>query len=189
VGGGFPALGVRVVNVLVEGDRGPVLRHFDQMVAVQQPPDEERVAEHRGSHVVRQPQPPQGVGPFADKVFDHLEKRPRRIVAQQHVQPLDHLAAERLKRGEPLFHRRNSGLEGIEQPQHGPGHANGAGVDQLADSARVQVSGGGGRSAAAVPPGGDRLVHRLDQLIVRRVEQKFRFLKSHMLNAPGFADW
>ncbi|MPN55048.1 hypothetical protein SDC9_202727 [bioreactor metagenome] len=128
---------------------------------------------------MRQPEFPQRVGPLADEVFDHLKERARRVVPEQYVQSVDHFAAERLKGGEPLFHCGDPGFEGVEQPEHGPGHADGARLDQLPDSARMEVLGESGHASAARPPSGNGFIDRLYQCVVRCVKQKFRLRKAH----------
>ena len=179
VGRRLAPLRIRVVHMLVKGERRPVLRHFDQMVPAQQPADEQRIAEHRRAHVVREAQSPQRIDPLADQVLDDLQKRAGRVVAQQHVEPLDDLVAERLQRGETLLHGRNAGLEGVEQPQHGPGHPDRARLRKLPDAARMQILREFGRATAARAITGHGLIHGAHQLVVGGVKQQFRFPELH----------
>lgn len=67
------------------------------------------------------------------------QKRAGRVVAQQHVEPLDDLVAERLQRGRDAPPCRNAGLEGVEQPQHVRVIRTGARLRKLPDAARMQI--------------------------------------------------
>ena len=173
------------MNVLVECDRSPALGHLDQVITPEQPPDEQRIAEHRRAHIMREPQPSQRIMPFSHQIFDDLQQCPRRVVAQQHVESFDHFVAQRLQRREPLLHRRDSGLERIEQPEHRPGHAHRARLGQLPDSARMQINRKFRRTPSTGAPGGERFVHRVQQFTVGRVKQKTVDFSFHALVADA----
>ena len=97
----LPPLGVGIVDMGVKRQLGPAFRHFKQIIALQQPADEARLAEQRPPQFMCQLQTADLIGPFADQLLHQLQQHPGGIVPKPAADPGDHFIVQRLKRSPP----------------------------------------------------------------------------------------
>ena len=137
VGGGFAALGVGVMDVVIEGDLVPLLGHLQEMVALQLLADQARSA--RGGHpeVMGQFELPFGIPLDPDELLHGLEEDPGRVVAQRTVGDVHHLVVEGPEGAQAVVGFAD--LQGMEEVGHGVGDAEPLGGGHLLDAVGVQV--------------------------------------------------
>ncbi len=139
VRGGFAALGVGVVHMVVEGDLALVFRHFQQVVARQVSADDARLsgtglAEVAGEHELGGRVP---VG--ADHVLHELHQHAARVGAQAVLGRAQHLGVQAAKGGQAVLGLAR--FQRSQQVHHGISDAQTARGRHLLDAVRVHVGG------------------------------------------------
>ncbi len=174
VGRRLAPLGVRVVDVVVEGDLVPALRHLEQVVPGELTPHRAGTAGGRGEELVRDLDlvPRIAVG-LAYQVLHRLEQRAPGVAGHRFAAPLDQLLAERTQRDQPVL--GPIALERVEQLDDRVGDAPLPRGGELVDAARVQV--GVEQPARPLPLLGcaHELVDSLNELEILIIEEKERF--------------
>ena len=139
--GTLAALGVGIMDVVVEGLLVPGFGHLQQMIAAQQRADDVGRAAHRLVEIVGQRQLDMDVRRGADQIFHDLDQDAGRVL-----------------------------LQALQQDDDGAGDAHAGVRGQLDDAARMQAFFRLGQAHGHVA-GGHETVDQLDQLVVLQVEQ------------------
>ena len=164
--GVFAALGVGVVDVVVEGELVLRLGHLQQVALGEQPAHHAGLAGRGGAKVVGQLQAAARVAPGAHEVLHDLEQHPGRVFFQARFGRGQHLVAQGAQGGKPALHLAR--VQGAEQARGGVGDAQFARRGHLLDAVRVQV---GGEQAAHARGGmAQHVVHECEQRPVAPVE-------------------
>ena len=166
----FAALGVGVVDVVVEGDLGPGLGHLQEVVALELASDQGGATRERGEEVVGQAQLLVEIAVLADQRLHDREQDARGVVAQAGVAAHEDFVAQGAQRGDAFV--RLAGFEGGEQLNQGVGDALVNGRGEHLDAARVQVGVEEWVELVWAGLGRDSLVHEFDQLAIGRVEKE-----------------
>ena len=139
VRGGFTALGVGVVHVVVKGKLIPVFRHFRQVVARKHAPHHSGRALHRAAEVVRQLELFQLVAVGAHHAFHDLHQGSCRISPQCRMRAVEHLVVQGLERQQAVTGLGAPGLKIAQQVDDRIGHAGNRRGHQFLDAMRVQA--------------------------------------------------
>ena len=137
VRGTFAALGVHVVDMVVEGDLVPGLVHLRQVVALEEPAHDARRALGGGPEVVGQLELALLLAVGAHDALHNLHEHAGRVAPQGRVGAAQDLVVEHLEAQEAVSGLDAAGLEVAEQVGHRIGHAGHGRVHQLLDAVRV----------------------------------------------------
>ena len=171
--GALAALGVGIMDVVVEGLLVPGFGHLQQMIAAQQRADDVGRAAHRLVEIVGQRQLDMDVRRGADQVFHDLDQDAGRILLQAGKGGVEDLVMQTAQGLQALL--RTAGLQALQQDDDGAGDAHAGVRGQLDDAARMQAFFRLGQAHGHVA-GGHETVDQLDQLMVLQVEQPGRLL-------------
>ena len=178
VGRGFAALGVDVVDMVVEGDLVPFLGHFQEVVTLELPADDPRVAGGCRPEVVRQFELPAGVAVGPDQLLHGLQQHPGGVFGHGPFGRVDHFAAQRAQRVDAVVHPAD--FEGAQKLGHGKGGAQPLAFGHLLDAVGVKI---GEKGFAGELGPVQHVVDDADQLVVFFVKKKMGYgsLVSHVL--------
>ena len=172
VRGALAALGVGIVDMVVEGLLVPVLGHLQQMIAAQQRADDVGRAAHRLIEIMGQRQLDMDMRRGADQVFHDLDQDAGRVLLQAGKGGIEDFVMQTAQGLQALL--RAARLQALQQDDDGAGDAHAGVRGQLDDAARVQAFFRLDQAHGHVA-GGHETVDQLDQLVVLQVEQPGRF--------------
>ena len=135
--GRFAALGVGVVDVVVEGELIPGLGHFQEMVLGQQATHHPGLAGHGGPEIMGQFQLAAGIGPGAHELLHDLEQDPGSVFFQPRFGRHHHLVAQAAQGREPIAGQAD--FEGTEQVDGGIGNAQALRRGHFLDAVGVEI--------------------------------------------------
>ena len=187
VGGRLAALGVGVVDVVVEGELVPRLRHLQQVMPAQFRLDQPRLAGVGHAEVVGQLELAQFVAPAAHQLLHDLHEHPGGVLLEIRGGGAEHLVAQAAQGDDAVL--RLAGLERAEQADDGVGDAQPAGCGHLLDAAGMHVRGHERTERLRPAPPPEDVVDDGEQLVVVGVEKQPRGLSFHgkPLHHPGWS--
>ena len=171
--GALAALGVGIMDGMVEGLLVPGFGHLQQVVAAQQRADDMGRAAHRLIEIVGQRQQDMDVRRGADQILHNLDQDAGRILLQAGQGGVEDLVMQAAQGLQAFL--RAAGLQALQQDDDGAGDAHARVRGQLDDAARVQAFFRLGQAHGHVA-GGHETVDQLDQLMVLQIEQPGRLL-------------
>ena len=137
VGGVLAALGVGVVDVVVEGQLVPLLGHLQQMVGLEELAHEARIPGRDLAEIVHELELRLPVPARADDFLHNLDEDAARVVTERRAGAVQHFVAEDAQGHEPI--RRAARFEVAEQVDDRVGHPVFVRGRQFQDAVRVQV--------------------------------------------------
>ena len=133
----FAPLGIRIVNVMVEGELVPFFGHLKQMIPAQKGADCPWLADYRHAEIMSQFQLPEFVVAGAHHFFHNLEEDPRGILPHMRFPPVHNLVTQAAQGAYAFV--GFSGFQGLQQPYCRIGHSQSGRGRQLFDPARMKV--------------------------------------------------
>jgi len=137
VGGGFSALGVGVVDMVVKGELIPRLRHFQEMIFFQFGPDQARFTGAGHTKVMGELQLLQLVSLMADQFFHDLHQDPGRVPGEKGRGGAEYLIVEAAQGTDAIF--GFACFQGTQQAGNGISDSQAAWSGHLLDSVGVHV--------------------------------------------------
>ena len=171
MGGGLAPFGVGVVDMVVEGDLVPLLRHLQEVIAPQFLADGARLSRYGHPEVVRQLQLPGMIPLHPDQLLHDLQEDPCGIVAERAVGDIHHLVVKGAQGAQAVIGLPD--LQGAEQVDHRISDAEPLGGGHLLDAVRVQI---GVEQILEFFPGGlpvEDILDQSEEFMVLPVEEEF----------------
>ena len=131
------ALGIGIVDMVIQGKLVPFLRHFQQMVCIQELAHEAGVPGRDFPEIVHELKLRQFILPRPDDLLHDLDEDAARIVPEGRAGAVQHFVAEDAQGHEPI--RSAPGLKVAEQVDDRVGHPVLVGRRQFQDAMRMEI--------------------------------------------------
>ncbi len=136
MGGGFAALGVGIVDMVVKGDLIPLFGHFKKVVSLELVPDQPGLARGRGPEIVGKLQLLEIVAPCPDKLLHDLEQHPCRVLGQGTFCSVEDLVLQPPQGLEPVL--LIPPVQGLQEVDDGSRDTKALGFGKLLDAKGVE---------------------------------------------------
>ena len=131
------ALGIGIVDMVIQGKLVPFLRHFQQMVCIQELAHEAGVPGRDFPEIMHELKLRQFILPRPDDLLHDLDEDAARIVPEGRTGAVQHFVAEDAQGHEPI--RSAPGLKVAEQVDDRMGHPVLVGRRQFQDAMRMEI--------------------------------------------------
>ncbi len=135
----FAALGIHVIDMLVEGQLVPLLAHLGQVVAAQKTPDDAGRTLGCRPEIVGKLELPLLVAVGTHDVLHDLHEDARSVAAQARAGGVDDLVIEDAEPQQAVPGLGAAGVQIAQEVDHGIGHPGNGGIDKFLDAMRMQM--------------------------------------------------